>query len=90
MIIKVDTREPDLLQQLNHITSSMSSFKNIVIKFETLPIGDIIICDDKEEKLIIERKSVTDLLASIKDGRYEEQSYRLNGINHHNHNLIHF
>ena len=88
MIIKVDTREPDLLQQLNHITSSMPNFKNIVIKFETLPIGDIIICDDKEEKIIIERKSISDLLASIKDGRYEEQSYRLNGINHHNHNII--
>jgi ERCC4-type nuclease len=88
MIIKVDTREPDLLQQLNHITSNTPSFKNLVIKFETLPIGDIIICDDNEEKLIIERKSVSDLMASIKDGRYEEQSYRLNGINHHNHNII--
>jgi ERCC4-type nuclease len=95
MIIKVDTREPDLLQQLNHITSSTPSFKNLVIKFETLPIGDIIICDDNDakpgepvEKLIIERKSVSDLMASIKDGRYEEQSYRLNGINHHNHNII--
>ena len=88
MIIKVDTREPDLLQQLNHITSSMPNFKNLVIKFETLPIGDIIICDDNEakpgepvEKLIIERKSISDLLSSIKDGRYEEQSYRLNGLN---------
>ena len=29
-----------------------------------------------------------DLAASIKDGRYDEQSYRLNGINHHNHNVI--
>jgi ERCC4-type nuclease len=38
--------------------------------------------------MIIERKSITDLLASIKDGRYEEQSYRLNGLNHHNHNII--
>ena len=40
------------------------------------------------ERLIIERKSVSDLLASIKDGRYEEQSYRLNGLSHHNHNII--
>jgi ERCC4-type nuclease len=95
MIIKVDTREPDLLQQLNHITCSIPNFKNIVIKFETLPIGDIIICDENEEKpgesvekIIIERKSISDLHASIKDGRYEEQSYRLNGLNHHNHNII--
>ena len=63
-------------------------FKNIQLITETLPIGDIIICDGTEEKLIIERKSVNDLLSSIKDGRYEEQSYRLNGLNHHNHNII--
>jgi ERCC4-type nuclease len=88
MFIKIDTREPDLLQQINHLQSTIPIFKNLVIKSETLPIGDIIIADDKEEKIIIERKSVSDLLASIKDGRYEEQSYRLNGLNHHNHNII--
>jgi ERCC4-type nuclease len=58
------------------------------LKTESLPIGDIIISDGKDDILIIERKSVNDLLASIKDGRYEEQSYRLNGLNHHNHNII--
>jgi ERCC4-type nuclease len=88
MFIKIDTREPDLLQHINHLQSTIPIFKNLIIKSETLPIGDIIIADDKEEKLIIERKSVSDLLASIKDGRYEEQSYRLNGLNHHNHNII--
>ena len=88
MIVKVDTREHDLLQQLTQLTTNIPIFKDITLKSETLPIGDIIICDDKEEKLVIERKSVSDLLASIKDGRYEEQSYRLNGSNHHNHNII--
>ena len=95
MIIKVDIREQDLLQKINNLITTVICFKNIVIKSETLPIGDIIICDDKEaklgepvEKLIIERKSISDLLSSIKDGRYEEQSYRLNGLNHHNHNII--
>ena len=88
MIIKVDIREHDLLQQINILTTNIPIFKDIVIKSETLPLGDIIICDDKEDKLVIERKSVTDLLASIKDGRYEEQSYRLNGLNHRNHNII--
>ena len=88
MIIKVDTRETDLLQHLNHQVANIPVFKSITIQTETLPIGDIIICDDKEDKLIIERKSVSDLLSSIKDGRYEEQSYRLNGLNHHNHNII--
>ena len=88
MIIKVDTRERDLLQQINQLITNVPIFKTCIIKSETLPIGDIIIADDKEDKLVIERKSVSDLLASIKDGRYEEQSYRLNGLNHHNHNII--
>jgi len=88
MIVKVDVREHDLLYQLNQLIVNIPIFKNITIQSEVLPIGDIIIADDKEEKLIIERKSVNDLLASIKDGRYEEQSYRLNGTTHHNHNII--
>ncbi len=88
MFIKIDIREPDLLQQINHLTSTIPIFKNLTIKSETLPIGDIIIGNDTTERLIIERKSVSDLLASIKDGRYEEQSYRLNGLSHHNHNII--
>ena len=88
MIIKIDVREPDLLQHINHLTSTIPIFKNLIIKSETLPIGDIIIADGSNEKLIIERKSVSDLLASIKDGRYEEQSYRLNGLEQHNHNII--
>jgi ERCC4-type nuclease len=88
MIIKIDVREPDLLQHINHLTSTIPIFKNLIIKSEALPIGDIIIADDSNEKLIIERKSVSDLLASIKDGRYEEQSYRLNGLEQHNHNII--
>jgi len=88
MIVKIDVRESDLLQQINILITNVPIFKNIVVKSEVLPIGDIIISDEKEDKLIIERKSVSDLLASIKDGRYEEQSYRLNGSPYHNHNII--
>lgn len=88
MIIKVDTREAALLQQINNQVAIIPVFKSIKIQSETLPIGDIIINDDTEDKIIIERKSVNDLLSSIKDGRYEEQSYRLNGLNHHNHNIV--
>jgi ERCC4-type nuclease len=33
--------------------------------------------DDENTLIIIERKSFSDLLSSIKDGRYEEQSHRL-------------
>ena len=88
MIIKVDTRETALLQQMQTQVSFIPVFKNIQLISETLPIGDIIINDGIEDRLIIERKSVNDLLSSIKDGRYEEQSYRLNGLNNHNHNII--
>jgi ERCC4-type nuclease len=88
MLIKVDTRESALLQQIHTQISLIPSFNSIQIKSETLPIGDIIINDGAEDKVIIERKSVNDLLSSIKDGRYEEQSYRLNGLSHHNHNIV--
>ena len=46
---------------------------------------------DEEEIIIIERgegKTISDLTASIKDGRYKEQSYRLDGYSIHNHNII--
>jgi ERCC4-type nuclease len=88
MIVRIDVREHDLLQQINQLIVNIPIFKNIIVKSEVLPIGDIIISDEKEDKLIIERKSVSDLLASIKDGRYEEQSYRLNGSSYHNHNIV--
>lgn len=87
MYIKVDTREPELLKQIQQLILFIPIFKDIKVVSETLPIGDIIISDEKEDRLIIERKSLNDLLASIKDGRYEEQSYRLNGLNHQNHNI---
>jgi crossover junction endonuclease MUS81 len=87
MIIKIDAREKDLVGQIKNLVMFIPAFKDIKIFTESLPIGDIIIADDKEDKIIIERKSINDLLSSIKDGRYEEQSYRLNGLNHHNHNI---
>lgn len=88
MLIKVDTRETTLLQMLLLQTTTNPAFQHIRIKSEPLPIGDLIINDGTEDKLVIERKSVADLLSSIKDGRYEEQSYRLNGLPHHNHNIV--
>jgi ERCC4-type nuclease len=90
MIIQIDNREQDLLIQINILISIIPLFKDIKIETHCLPIGDVFIFNEetKENDLIIERKSISDLLASIKDGRYEEQSYRLNGLNHHNHNII--
>ena len=62
----------------------------IAFVVEPLHIGDIILVDEEKgnDIVFIERKSIKDLSASIKDGRYEEQSYRLNGLSINNHNII--
>lgn len=88
IIIKIDSREQELIRTCKYYLEISPLYKNISIIVEQLPLGDIIILDEKSEKVIIERKSIRDLSASIKDGRYEEQSYRLNGIAHPNHNII--
>ena len=86
--IVIDNRENELIKIITQLINTSKIFKDLQISTENLPLGDIIITDGTDEKLIIERKSVNDLLSSIKDGRYEEQSYRLNGLEHHNHNII--
>ncbi len=89
MIIKVDVREQEMFKLIKYYLEISPSYKNINIVSENLPLGDVIICDEnKVERLIIERKSIRDLSSSIKDGRYEEQSYRLNGSPFSNHNII--
>ena len=88
MIIKIDTREQDLFSKCQHIIDAVIKFKDIQLIKQPLPLGDIIVNDGDNDAIIIERKTLSDLAASIKDGRYEEQSYRLNGLHHHNHNII--
>ena len=89
MIIKLDYREIDLQAACVQILAKHYK-SNINIKNENLPLGDIIIYDDKKdiELVIIERKTLKDLAASLRDGRYAEQSFRLNECNIHNHNII--
>ena len=88
MKLKVDVREKRLIKLLEAYISQFN-FKNIVIEIETLPLGDVIICDEGgNEKIILERKSLNDLASSIKDGRYVEQSHRLTNNPIHNHNII--
>lgn len=89
MKIKIDHREHELIESCKFFLSNNLSYQGIELEICNLPIGDIILCDSSgSEKIIIERKSLSDLAASIKDGRYEEQSYRLNGLTHPNHNII--
>ena len=85
MLIKIDSREETL-----HVECimRMGHYKHINIESCVLNLGDIIIYDDNgEEKAIIERKTLNDLAASIKDGRYAEQSFRLNGCSLNNHHI---
>jgi ERCC4-type nuclease len=67
MNILIDSREKDLITMFSLLKP------NINIITQQLALGDSIIGD----KIIIERKTLTDLAASIKDGRYREQSFRL-------------
>jgi len=85
MIIKIDYREYDLLEYF----ASKEPCDMVKIQKENLSIGDIIISDDNNNDiLIIERKTITDLASSIYDGRYKEQSFRLQNSEIHNHNIV--
>ena len=85
MFIKIDNRESDLLTTMNLLFREHSHEINV----EKLDLGDIILLtNDLKETIIFERKSLYDLAASIKDGRYNEQSFRLNDYNIHNHNIV--
>lgn len=85
--VKIDARERELIPLIREKMGETMT-DQITISVESLPLGDIIFCKDEQELMIIERKSVADLAASIKDGRYQEQSYRLDGTELHNHNIV--
>ena len=88
--LTIDIRERDLMVCCRMMIDKHALKDAVILEGSALPIGDIIISDDdaKVDKIIIERKTLNDLSASIKDGRYAEQSFRLNGLNHPNHNII--
>lgn len=89
MQLLIDLREPKSI--IKYITSLNEVMKNkITLIQKNLDLGDYVFYDEINDKplLIIERKSLSDLEASIKDGRYKEQSYRLNESPIHNHNVI--
>lgn len=70
MKIIIDERETSLFHACK--SDQIQIFK------EVLPLGDIIIASNSGSPIVLfERKTLSDLLSSIKDGRYEEQSYRL-------------
>ena len=71
------------------VTDARENAKFNKMKIEQLHIGDIVFEDDSGKTILIfERKTLNDLAASIKDGRYNEQSFRLDKEPTHNHNII--
>jgi len=78
----------DILLQ-GDVTDPRENAKLHKMKIEQLHIGDVVFEDESGKPLIIfERKTLTDLAASIKDGRYSEQSFRLDKERIHNHNIV--
>lgn len=63
----IDAREQSLLHDCREMET---------VRSEALSIGDIMILHDKIPRLLIERKTVKDLVASLKDGRYHDQRAR--------------
>jgi ERCC4-type nuclease len=75
MKIVVDVRETAMYDKF---VSLLPPTLPVEIVVKPLHLGDITIENDKGETLVLfERKTLFDLLASIKDGRYTEQSHRL-------------
>jgi len=73
--IIIDSREYQLYN--NIIERDLDKYKdNIKIEKKQLELGDIII-EFNEIQMIFERKTMSDLLSSINDGRYKEQKTRL-------------
>ena len=78
MRVILDNREHSLYEKFQDMLCKQTVSHNLTLIKDTLTIGDILFqTDDFQDILLIERKSFSDLLSSIKDGRYEEQSHRL-------------
>ena len=93
LLIRVYNRETALWGQMEYLAKTQPVFQGetrFTLQKEPLPLGDIIVSWKGQDQWVIERKTVRDLSASIKDGRYVEQSYRLGGgaLQVHPHNIV--
>ena len=66
--IRVDDRE-----RRSVLLSVLQQAENVAVTIERLPVGDY----EVDSQLIVERKTLLDLVASIKEGRLFAQCYRL-------------
>ena len=87
MKLYIDSREPkQIINLINNYNNNAKEQFEIIIK--SLDLGDYLIENEDKSLILFERKSLADLESSIKDGRYSEQSYRLNECAIANHNII--
>jgi len=70
----IDTREKHLIEILK------KRYTKLVFSVQQLDIGDIHVLYKGILVVVIERKTIADLIASIKDGRYREQKLRLKAL----------
>lgn len=71
----IDSRESVLYK--NIFERDLDKYKDFLeIEKQQLELGDIHICF-RDTILVFERKTISDMLSSIKDGRYKEQKHRL-------------
>ncbi len=87
MKVIIDEREATIYQLCVSLQTQLPS---IILEKRVLNLGDFIFSSDDESTtyMLIERKSFSDLLASIKDGRYAEQSHRLTHCYPQTHNTV--
>lgn len=74
MNIKVDVRERAFIEVCQ---TKIAQYPHITMEIVQLSLGDMEIYYNDDLLFVWERKTFSDLLASIKDGRYTEQSHRL-------------
>ena len=102
-MIWVDYREKELIAHLDALLmdgKSTKTFRTTNLPIGDIVLTSRVEDKEKEGQLedehicesdiicIMERKTVIDMAASIRDGRYEEQAYRLNDTNVVNHQII--
>ena len=75
----IDNREKHIIDYINELNQN-NDRKKIEYEVKQMDIGDIQIYINNKLFIVIERKTIKDLVASIKDGRYREQKLRLKSL----------
>lgn len=86
MLLIVDYREQwfvNMIREIPACTESVIKYDNVEVTFrvDNVPVGDFIIQDTTGNVCcVIERKTISDLSASIVDGRFRQQKERLSQV----------